>query len=141
MPSYFYHLNFELYPYPNLEAALNTKKDASPDAKLWVPPPGTNIFDSSAWPHPKPFFEVQIDPSPLHKETAAQEKREVHSRKSSKDVNSGGTSRYVIDCRPPSGTITNYDPAAPYPGNSNLQSGSPSKSAPIPRNLHTAVKE
>jgi hypothetical protein len=47
----------------------------------------------------------------------------------------------VIDCRPPSGTITNYDPAAPYPGNSNLQSGSPSKSAPIPRNLQTAVKE
>jgi BRCA1-associated protein len=56
MPSYFYHLKFELYPYPS-----STNKHQERD--IWLPPPGSNIFsgDSGTWPSHKPVeFEAQL---------------------------------------------------------------------------------
>ncbi|RSL70300.1 hypothetical protein CEP54_001895 [Fusarium duplospermum] len=51
MPSYFYHLKFELYPTPNpvIAGVVNTadRKD------IWLPPPEASIFDDFP-SHPRP---------------------------------------------------------------------------------------
>jgi BRCA1-associated protein len=57
MPLYFYHLTFELYPYPRplLEresTASNPKNtEAEPgEAQAWTPQPGSSIFETRDWP-------------------------------------------------------------------------------------------
>jgi BRCA1-associated protein len=66
MPSYFYHLKFELYPYPSAEdgprncsASPSRQKGRTKNEeeerrrKIWLPEEGTNIFDSGKWPRHK----------------------------------------------------------------------------------------
>ncbi|KAF4974048.1 hypothetical protein FZEAL_9002 [Fusarium zealandicum] len=43
MPSYFYHLKFELYPTPNPVAVGASSATDSKD--IWLPPPETSVFD------------------------------------------------------------------------------------------------
>jgi BRCA1-associated protein len=63
MPSYFYHLKFELYPHPSAEDdPQNTSASPSKQRtrtkeeeeerrrKIWVPEEGTDIFDCERWP-------------------------------------------------------------------------------------------
>lgn len=56
MPSYFYHIKFELYPYP--EPAQAFGKQAKLDKQIWLPPPGASIFETSSWPRHTPFKEL-----------------------------------------------------------------------------------
>ena len=54
MPSYFYHLKFELYPYEH--AAIGprgAKARGEKEGKVWVPSEGSDIFDTHAWPSHK----------------------------------------------------------------------------------------
>ena len=62
MPSYFYHLKFELYPYPSIEddsPASPSKQQRTKTVekkrrrKIWLPDAGTDIFDSEKWPRHK----------------------------------------------------------------------------------------
>ena len=62
MPSYFYHIKFELYPYPTAPREAETTKSAPATAKAkgnaaeaaWIPSPGADIFDTRSWPrHPR----------------------------------------------------------------------------------------
>jgi BRCA1-associated protein len=65
MPSYFYNLKFELYPYPSVDdqsIPSNTSpskqkrtKDEEEERrrKIWFPEEGTDIFDSAKWPRHK----------------------------------------------------------------------------------------
>ncbi|KAK0129880.1 hypothetical protein ONS96_000426 [Cadophora gregata f. sp. sojae] len=68
MPSYFYHLKFELYPYPSnktenkaTKASSKSTAHTTPRSKtieeqkgltraIWVPPPGSDIFQTEEWP-------------------------------------------------------------------------------------------
>jgi BRCA1-associated protein len=45
MPSYFYHLKFELYPTPPLGSGLNTKTAIQRDRPIWTPKNHSSIFD------------------------------------------------------------------------------------------------
>ncbi|CAD6439601.1 a74ba69e-6933-463b-a012-7c96e9a3b314 [Sclerotinia trifoliorum] len=60
MPSYFYHIKFELYSLPDSDPKKVSKRERGRD--IWIPGEGTNIFDShtssssvagSAWPKHK----------------------------------------------------------------------------------------
>ncbi|KAH7342968.1 hypothetical protein BKA65DRAFT_458325 [Rhexocercosporidium sp. MPI-PUGE-AT-0058] len=72
MPSYFYHLKFELYPYPSPEAEFEatTTSPAPPKPhprtkqeqegltrEIWVPPTGSDIFKTEDWPSHEPVKE------------------------------------------------------------------------------------
>lgn len=57
MPSYFYHLKFELYPSPEPTKAYT--KRITPDKQTWLPPAGAHIFDTASWPKHSPFKELQ----------------------------------------------------------------------------------
>lgn len=72
MPSFFYHLNFELYSYPSLAAETEATSQAStstPRSKqegnkrrraIYVPPPDNDIFETESWPaHDTPLQEEQ----------------------------------------------------------------------------------
>ncbi|KAF4447017.1 hypothetical protein F53441_9415 [Fusarium austroafricanum] len=50
MPSYFYHLKFELYPTPDPVAARFESTDHD---EIWLPPPEANVFDDFP-SHPRP---------------------------------------------------------------------------------------
>ncbi|KAH7419045.1 hypothetical protein BKA64DRAFT_2918 [Cadophora sp. MPI-SDFR-AT-0126] len=70
MPSYFYHLKFELYPYPSTKAELEatskspaalfqthfrTKEEQEELTRAtWVPPPSSDIFQTEDWPAHEP---------------------------------------------------------------------------------------
>jgi BRCA1-associated protein len=60
MPSYFYHLKFELYPKP---APQTTKKDTGKEGReIWLPEPTVDIFLTEAWPKHKPV-ELDVEES------------------------------------------------------------------------------
>ena len=50
MPSYFYHLKFELYPYPRPQNEDASAKADRIEKEAWVPPPGSDIFETRDWP-------------------------------------------------------------------------------------------
>lgn len=62
MPSYFYHIKFELYPLPDSDSKKVSKRERERD--IWIPGEGTDIFGGdtssssslvgSAWPKHKP---------------------------------------------------------------------------------------
>jgi len=69
MPSYFYHLKFELYPYPSTKAEHEATSKAPAPTKsqfrtkeeqeeltraIWIPPPGSDIFQTEDWPAHEP---------------------------------------------------------------------------------------
>lgn len=45
MPSYLYHLKFELYPSRDPASSDGTTAASNSRSGVWLPPPGTNIFD------------------------------------------------------------------------------------------------
>lgn len=79
MPSYFYHLKFELYSYieppdpPSEEPSTRTRtKEEEEDRRrdIWLPTPDTDIFDTTAWPaHPV------VVPAPAQSEGQGRRKR------------------------------------------------------------------
>ncbi|KAF8866830.1 hypothetical protein BDZ45DRAFT_639218 [Acephala macrosclerotiorum] len=70
MPSYFYHLKFELYPYPfdDSESTDNTQKgrrksrtkeeEEERRREVWIPSEGSDIFDTESWPGHRPVAPV-----------------------------------------------------------------------------------
>ncbi|KAK0385310.1 hypothetical protein NLU13_7786 [Sarocladium strictum] len=46
MPSYFYHLKFELYATPDPRADQSEHTDSCSQSGLWLPPAGASIFDN-----------------------------------------------------------------------------------------------
>lgn len=93
MPSYFYHLKFELYPSPPPEPHKGIKADA--EGEIWLPPAGSNIFDTNTWPRHQRVLEdqkaeeVQLD----------RKEYEYLTGKSKADSFPGGGGA-VIDCGP-----------------------------------------
>ncbi|TVY14399.1 RING finger protein ETP1-like [Lachnellula arida] len=50
---YFYHVTFELYPYPSSSSAAEQK-----EREIWIPPPDSDIFANDDWPvNPPVEFE------------------------------------------------------------------------------------
>jgi hypothetical protein len=70
MPSYFYHLKFELYPDAHaLPQDQNTNLPAPDQNKdVWVPPPGSDIF-AHEWPSHQPKDTAGDTVEPTNKET------------------------------------------------------------------------
>jgi BRCA1-associated protein len=73
MPSYFYHLKFELYPYPSTDndsSASPSKQKRTKEEeeerrrKIWLPEEGTDIFASEKWPRHK---RVKIEGTERHR--------------------------------------------------------------------------
>ncbi|KAL6361701.1 hypothetical protein LRP88_05176 [Fusarium phalaenopsidis] len=91
MPSYFYHLKFELYPTPNpvIAGVVNTadRKD------IWLPPPEASIFDDFP-SHPRP------DRRTSHQIPLFSSRRESPSTSPSPFTEQGSPSSTpgVIDC-------------------------------------------
>ncbi|KAI1124222.1 Zn-finger in ubiquitin-hydrolase [Nemania abortiva] len=67
MPSYFYHLKFELYHTPPSGAVVDTKTRASRSSAIWLPDKNSSIFDRlpshSRDPSISPSNYVQIPPA------------------------------------------------------------------------------
>lgn len=67
MPSYFYHIKFELYPTPD---PISTAIETEDHSDIWLPLPGASVFDDFP-SHPRPdrrtFYRVPNTPeSTLH---------------------------------------------------------------------------
>ncbi|KAF5565249.1 cytoplasmic Zn-finger BRAP2 (BRCA1 associated) [Fusarium phyllophilum] len=66
MPSYFYHLKFELYPNPDPVAATSAAKAQD---EIWLPSPGASVFDDFP-SHPRPdrqtTYKVSRSIDPQH---------------------------------------------------------------------------
>jgi BRCA1-associated protein len=110
MPSYFYHLKFELYPYPSADAQSPTDIIAghSPTKKrtkeeeeerrreVYLPSQESNIFDTWAWPRHQPLLTEE---GTRHHRTDSSGLRQVAIRE---EVDRGG----VIDCGPERASTT-----------------------------------
>ncbi|KAF4633826.1 hypothetical protein G7Y89_g4283 [Cudoniella acicularis] len=101
MPSYFYHLKFELYPQPEIPITTPEPKE---HRDIWVPPAGSNIFDTKSWPR---HLAVNLQRQRNQNRGSKHEKESDHRYPSSTQrslgsaVWSGGASRSaVIDCGP-----------------------------------------
>lgn len=97
MPSYFYHLKFELYPYADPTLGI---PDQSPESKsansgaktVWLPPPGTDIFTTHLPRH------APADTSPrLVRYKSGRRSPDVERSKGSRQISN---SSRVIDCGP-----------------------------------------
>jgi BRCA1-associated protein len=101
MPSYFYHLKFELYPYPHKQSPTN---DASHKIRsTWVPERESDIFSTKVWPtHPLTSKELKGREKCQTDWANAQHYRRTLDNSSS--VGSADTQRSgggsVIDCGP-----------------------------------------
>ncbi|KAE8451545.1 hypothetical protein EG329_003618 [Mollisiaceae sp. DMI_Dod_QoI] len=109
MPSYFYHLKFELYPYPSndpepisesqkLRRKSRTKEEEEERRReVWVPSEDSDIFQSDSWPAHRPVFHPTVSAT-----------REQSGRRDSgkKSFGSGSAGTFaqvasgVIDCGP-----------------------------------------
>ncbi|KAK7417397.1 hypothetical protein QQZ08_011649 [Neonectria magnoliae] len=90
MPSYFYHLKFELYPTPN-PVADGTSTTA--DTNIWLPPSGATIFDE--FPSHPPRNRRPPHPAP----TAPLTFQQNYLPSTSTTAQSSSTSKpSVIDC-------------------------------------------
>lgn len=70
MPSYFYHLSFELYPTPNPTEQL--ARDGPTPSDLWLPPTGIDIFENlPSHPHREKAYFSRETTKPPH--TTAQQ--------------------------------------------------------------------
>lgn len=96
MPSYFYHIKFELYPYRSPREAKAGAK--ATENAAWVPPPGADIFNTRSWPrHPRVRVgegerDIQLD------------RREYEYLTGKRRKEGGGT--VVIDCGRAKGSST-----------------------------------
>lgn len=104
MPSYFYHLKFELYPYP--EPHTSSTKPPEIEKQIWLPPAGTRIFDTAAWPKhtPSKNTEEWTTNPPGGTNNPEQGYQAVNAETGGADQQVlGGT--VVIDCGPSRATI------------------------------------
>jgi BRCA1-associated protein len=104
MPSYFYHLRFELYPYRTpYESKPQTQEVEREDG--WIPPPGTDIFDTRDWPRHQRRSEeegekeIQLDRKEREYLAGISKTRVLNGA-----ADAGGG---VIDCGPSRGSSTN----------------------------------
>ncbi|KAI9660827.1 MAG: hypothetical protein M1829_006480 [Trizodia sp. TS-e1964] len=74
MPSYFFHLSFELFPYPDPSGPRSGEETAHETAINYLPPPGTNIFKGNFPSHERYIKQEQqienkgLPPDPPSKE-------------------------------------------------------------------------
>jgi BRCA1-associated protein len=126
MPSYFYHLNFELYPYPSSASAAQHK-----EREIWVPPQGSDIFENGEWPAHKP---VEFDQQPRRRDNyKSKHEQEFWERKG------GG----VIDCGPARASnhsSSGSEEAEPKP-DKELEVPPPIQVAAVHRDLETAERD
>ncbi|KAG0648642.1 RING finger [Hyphodiscus hymeniophilus] len=109
MPSYFYHLKFELYPYPRppdeRESSTTSTKGRVKAETAWVPPPGSDIFQTRDWPQHQRIRQED--------ETGTQLDRKEYeyligrSRQGLNDAAATANRRTVIDCGNSPGSTTN----------------------------------
>lgn len=95
MPSYFYHLQFELYPSPPSDLRVDRKVWSSGDNPIWLPAKHTSIFDELP-SHPR---EPSSTPTNNRRQLPQIQSRELTVTAHTSHGNS------VIDCgtpRPPS---------------------------------------
>ncbi|RDL39600.1 uncharacterized protein BP5553_03940 [Venustampulla echinocandica] len=104
MPSYFYHLKFELYGH--LEPAGKTGQKPEGASIVWLPPAGSDIFATADWPRHK----------------IANPQQQEHNRERTRRVRDGdyrptkqepvlGAVGAVIDCGPARASNYNVNPA------------------------------
>ncbi|PBP25365.1 zf-UBP-domain-containing protein [Diplocarpon rosae] len=151
MPS-FYHLKFELYPCPSTfaeaedistvspssEPRLATKKEGKERTKaIFVPPPGTDIFETEQWPSHE---SVSDEPRTHPKTRGAVSVSQDTAR--SRDSDAGNSVGGVIDCGPraargPSPLSEDYTPISP---NQPLEFPTPNPQN-IKASLQSALKD
>ncbi|CZR57065.1 related to RING and UBP finger domain protein [Phialocephala subalpina] len=118
MPSYFYHLKFELYPYPFSDSEIggNAQKgrrkgrtkveEEERRREVWVPSEGSDIFETGAWPAHAPvalFVEENTTPS-----GRGDTGRKSFSSSASTQAQPQAP-RVVIDCGPARATSSSTD--------------------------------
>ncbi|KAK3333399.1 hypothetical protein B0T19DRAFT_368796, partial [Cercophora scortea] len=92
MPSYYYHLKFELYATPD----PTTRGVSSDRNRIWVPQPGATIFDDlPSHPHSRP--SPPPPPSPSQQQWHSQN-RYTPSREDGQATGSPAALPSVIDC-------------------------------------------
>lgn len=130
MPSYFYHLTFELYPTPN--PTERGTPDTPEPSDLWLPPPDANLFDRLPSHPPREKAAFSSPTKSQHTRTTATQKRPAGDRNTSS----------VIDCgasrRPPRETRGNDELAAARKWGARSPSPPPSSAAISPQ---TAVRD
>ncbi|KAG4442662.1 hypothetical protein IFR05_001847 [Cadophora sp. M221] len=110
MSSYFYHLKFELYPYPSTEAELEATSPSTAQSKpylrtkqeqegltreIWIPPTGSDIFQTEDWPsHESVKEELRLATRTRGSVSLSQDTSTKLLRKSGDGAVAGG----VIDC-------------------------------------------
>ncbi|KAH6680293.1 BRCA1-associated protein 2-domain-containing protein [Halenospora varia] len=128
MPSYYYHLKFELYPSPASASPTTDQK-----RQVWVPPETSDIFDSKNWPS---HSAISVEHQPyrsLNEQERERERRSYTSATQAQDRlggsgGGGGASRGVgvIDCGTSRGT-------------SRHSNGSDHSTSVIPRTIPTST--
>ena len=130
MPSYFYHLTFELYPTPN--PTERGAADASGHPDIWLPPPDANLFDRLPSHPPR---EKSVSSSP-------RKTQRTHSFTTQKRPDGDRNTSSVIDCggsrRPPRNTRGNVDRVSERKWSARSPSPPPSSAAICPQ---TAVRD
>ncbi len=112
MPSYFYHLKFELYPYPSPDpASANTKPRTKAEAResrreVYLPPAGSDIFSTKDWPKHK-ALEGGADPRRFRAQGFSSSRSEGDGREH-KPIRKAAV---VIDCGPSRATNSSEDDA------------------------------
>ncbi|KAF4997799.1 hypothetical protein FDECE_11976 [Fusarium decemcellulare] len=94
MPSYFYHLKFELYPTPNPVAAGAVTTADGKD--IWLPPPETSVFDdfpSHSRPDRRTTHQIPVSSTSSHNDSAVSTPVASFTRQSSPSPNPP-----IIDC-------------------------------------------
>lgn len=136
MPTYFYHLNFELYPTPNPEPETHTPNPNPTTStecgkQIWLPPPTADIFASS-WPsHERTFKAKSLQ---THTTVSIPSSSKTSVSRLSESVQS-----VVIDCGPAPvkhSSPTLSPPAAGTPTRSGFE-----VSLGLPRDQHAAVRD
>jgi len=149
MPSYFYHLKFELYPYPSADDGSSAspskhkrtkEEEEERRRKIWLPDEGTDIFDSAKWPRHKRVKNegVQRDRRGIGS-SGSQEQTFVPTERATE----GGAG--VIDCGPARASHTlNEDEeeriTVQIPNEKEIEFPPPN-TANIQRDQKTAVKD
>lgn len=105
MPSYFYHLKFDLYPYPSTEAEgisaittvstrqrLTKEQDEERRRQVFLPPLGADIFETEDWPAHEPVQSEAIVRAGSGQYNSASQ--DISARTKGSD----STQSLVIDC-------------------------------------------
>ncbi|TAQ88028.1 hypothetical protein B7494_g3648 [Chlorociboria aeruginascens] len=102
MPSYFYHLKFELYPTRTPSRSNPVKSQGKERAKninVWVPDPGADIFDTERWPAHKAIQVAQDIARAKRQKNTNTTRKGIHTGQSL-DIRNRSGNNLVIDCGP-----------------------------------------